>query len=250
MTNTAVPLTVLTLNIHKGFCIRNKRSVLSELRDALQDISADLVFLQEVIGEGGQKPLMHTAHAPAISQYEYLAHQLWSDFAYGRNAVYPSGHHGNAILSRFPILSWQNLDISVGPTEKRGLLHCLIELPCRPACHLVCVHLGLWESHRQTQLERINQFVTTLPPEAPVVVAGDFNDWLTRACQKTHASNLKEVFLESMGNFMKTFPAQFPVLRLDRIYLRNARAFKPKLLPGNPWRNLSDHLPLCAEVVL
>ncbi len=43
--------------------------------------------------------------------------------------VYPEGHHGNAVLSRFPIEYYENRDISVGNGEKRGLLYCRIVPP-------------------------------------------------------------------------------------------------------------------------
>ena len=105
------PIRIVTYNIHKGFSQFNQRMVLHELRDQLRGIHADLVFLQEVVGA-------HDLHAekhenwPEASQYEFLADSIWDDYAYGKNAVYPEGHHGNAILSRFPIVSWENVDVS------------------------------------------------------------------------------------------------------------------------------------------
>jgi len=57
---------------------------------------------------------------------------VWQDYAYGRNAVYDYGDHGNAILSRFPIRSSENEDVSFHRRESRGLLHCEIELPGSP----------------------------------------------------------------------------------------------------------------------
>ena len=44
-------LKVLTVNTHKGFTALNRRFILHELRDAVRILSADLVFLQEVLGE-------------------------------------------------------------------------------------------------------------------------------------------------------------------------------------------------------
>ena len=43
-------LTVLTLNVHKGFTLFNRRFILPELREAVRSTGADLVFLQEVHG--------------------------------------------------------------------------------------------------------------------------------------------------------------------------------------------------------
>src|SRR5512135_39954 len=104
-------LHVATYNIHKGLSMFNRRLVIHELRDKLRVLNADLVFLQEVMGT-------HRHHAgrqgdgPAEPQYEFLADAVWQDYAYGRNAIYDAGHHGNAILSRFPIVSWDNQDVS------------------------------------------------------------------------------------------------------------------------------------------
>lgn len=59
----------------------------------------------------------HIENWPDTTHYEFLADTMWSDYAYGRNAVYPEGHHGNAVLSRFPIEYYENRDISVGNGE-------------------------------------------------------------------------------------------------------------------------------------
>lgn len=89
-------LRVLTVNTHKGFTALNRRFILPELREAVRSTSADLVFLQEVVGEHDRHSTRYNDW-PQTSQYEFLADSMWSDFAYGRNAVYPNGHHGNAL---------------------------------------------------------------------------------------------------------------------------------------------------------
>lgn len=91
----------------------------------MRTVSADIVCLQEVMGAHEVHP-MHFENWPDTPHYEFLADTMWSDYAYGRNAVYPEGHHGNAVLSRFPIEHYENRDVSVGESEKRGLLYCRI----------------------------------------------------------------------------------------------------------------------------
>ena len=136
---------VLTINIHKGFTAFNRRFILPELRDAVRTVSADIVCLQEVMGAHEVHPL-HVENWPDTSHYEFLADTMWSDFAYGRNAVYPEGHHGNAVLSRYPIEHYENRDVSVDGAEKRGVLYCRIVPPMTgKAIHVMCVHLGLRE---------------------------------------------------------------------------------------------------------
>lgn len=243
---------ILTVNIHKGFTFFNRRFILHELRDAVHAVGADIVFLQEVLGSHD----MHAARIPnwpASSHYEFLADTMWSNYAYGRNAVYPDGHHGNALLSKFPIVRHENRDVSIGGHEERGMLHCVCVIPERGLeLHAICVHLGLQESHRARQIELLCEMVhDEIPPEAPLVVAGDFNDWRMRGhYQLEHCTGMREVFVHNQGRAARTFPARLPMLRLDRIYVRNARVHRPIVLPGRPWSHLSDHAPLAAEILV
>lgn len=61
---------------------------------------------------------------------------------------------------------------------------------------------------------------------------------------------LDEIFTRAHGRPARTFPVQFPLLRLDRIYVKNASASAPTALPLRTWRHLSDHAPLSAEIHL
>jgi endonuclease/exonuclease/phosphatase family metal-dependent hydrolase len=164
--------------------------------------------------------------------------------------VYPHGHHGNALLSKYPIVRHENLDISILGTEERGLLHCVLQVPDCGEVHAVCVHLGLKEIHRQQQLALMADLVARLPADAPVIIAGDFNDWRQKADAALASTGLREVFVETFGAPAKSFPARFPLLRLDRIYVRNVSIAKPQVLSNRPWSHLSDHAPLAVEVIL
>ena len=252
---TAAPpasLKVMTVNTHKGFTALNRKFILPELREAVRTVGADVVFLQEVLGT-------HSRHSrridnwPEAPHYEFLADTMWPQFAYGRNAVYPRGHHGNAVLSKFPIIHFKNHDVSIVGPEKRGLLHCVLRVPGQALdVHAICVHLGLAETHRAQQLELLCQMVRgEVPDNAPLIVAGDFNDWRRRAHDTLWREvGLREVFVTAYGESAKTFPARFPLLSLDRIYVRNAGVHSPVVLPRKPWSHLSDHAPLVAEISL
>lgn len=240
--------TVLTVNTHKGFTALNRRFILPELREAVRSVAADVVFLQEVHGTHEHHHQRYD-NWPAMPQYEFLADSLWPQFAYGRNAVYPHGDHGNALLSKFQIIRYDNLDISQSGHESRGLLHCVLRLPgTGREVHAICVHLGLREVHRQQQLKLLAQRVAEIPGEAPLIVAGDFNDWRQQA-DLSH-SGLQEVFVQAHGKPARTFPARLPLLALDRIYVRNLKVHQPQVLTTRPWSHLSDHAPLSVEIEL
>jgi endonuclease/exonuclease/phosphatase family metal-dependent hydrolase len=245
-------LTVMTVNIHKGFTFLNRRFILPELRDAVRKVGADLVFLQEVHGRRSPSGRWVTDW-PEAPHYEFLADEIWPQYAYGRNVAYPGGHHGNALMSKYPIVHVCNHDVSVRGPERRGLLHCVIRVPSMPGeVHAVCVHLGLREGHRQRQLSLLCDMVREqVPPNAPLIVAGDFNDWRRRAdAVLWERARLAEVFVQAYGAPAPTFPARWPLLPLDRIYVRHASTHLPVVLPHRPWSHLSDHLPLAAEVHL
>jgi len=245
-------LTVLTVNTHKGFDFFNRRFMLHGLRDAIRAVSADLVFLQEVLGTHDGHRKRH-ADWPDASHYEFLADEIWPQFAYGRNAVYPAGHHGNALLSKLPIASHENRDITISRGEPRGLLHCVLEPPGHDTrIHTICVHLGLREAQRRRQLELLCTMIEDeIPATLPLIVAGDFNDWRLRGhARLARCAGLREAFVEAGGRPARTFPARWPLFALDRIYVRNVEVDRQRILTTRPWSHLSDHAPLVARIGL
>jgi endonuclease/exonuclease/phosphatase family metal-dependent hydrolase len=243
-------LSVLTYNIHKGFSMGGRQFVLHRMREALSRTGVDVVFLQEAQGQ-------HDTHAqrwhewPEDTQFEFLADTIWPHHAYGRNAIYDHGHHGNAILSRYPFVAWENIDLSPYPfAASRSLLHGIIEVPRSKApVHLLCVHFGFVGAERKAQIRQLCERIEEqVPRKEPLVVAGDFNDWSGRAERHFNAElELAEVFRTLHGRTARTFPAVAPVLSMDRIYYRRAIPLSAERLGRAPWRTLSDHAPLQAR---
>jgi endonuclease/exonuclease/phosphatase family metal-dependent hydrolase len=244
-------LRVLSYNIHKGFSAGSRTFILGRIREAIRFVRADLVFLQEVLGqhEGFARRVREW---PPEAQFDFMAANLWPHVAYGRNAVYTDGHHGNAILSRYPIIRLENIDVSTSRLEKRGLLHAVLDLPSlgKPL-HAICLHLGLFEGDRRHQLERLaSRIDEQVPHDEPLVVAGDFNDWRERASHAlARSAGLVEIFERLHGRHARTFPTMFPFLRLDRIYFRGLRPLEASRLAGGHWRSLSDHAAVFARLV-
>ena len=242
---------VVTYNIHKGLSQFNRRLVLHGIRDKLNLLQADVAFLQEVQGKHEHNARRHVSW-PAGSQHEFLAHE-GAHSVYGMNCVYQHGHHGNAVVSRHPIPTWENIDISHHPIESRGLLHCEVNVEgWKQPLHCINVHLGLMARSRRYQLEWLcDRIRAAVPKKGPVIVAGDFNDWQKKASGYLAAElGLYEVFEKAEGRLAKSYPAQMPMLSLDRIYVRNVSAHAPVSLPRRPWSHLSDHKPLAAEIRL
>ncbi len=242
-------LHITTFNIHKGFSQFNRRMMVHELRERLRHLNPDIVFLQEVQG-------LHLGHAekhgnwPAGAQHEFLAEDIWQASAYGCNMIYDHGHHGNAILSRFPILHAHNQDVTHLQFEKRGLLHCRIELPEGPPAHCVCVHLSLFGYSRRKQLMALADYLNGMDePGAPLIIAGDFNDWSNRAGKLLEQSlGMTEAFGIQGNPPVRSFPAAMPMFRLDRIYVRGFAVKRTEVHHGLPWSKISDHAALSAHL--
>ena len=238
------PLRILSCNIHKGFAFGNRAFTLHRLRDALHAADPDVVFLQEVVGE-------HRKHAdrhpdwPLLGQAEHLADSRWPHVAYGANAQHRHGHHGNALLSRHPLLGWTNHDVSNHRLERRGLLHGVISHDGH-RIHLICCHLDLTRWGRDRQLTRLRTLIHDLPGNEPLIVAGDFNDW--RQTADLDAAGMIEAHAQEHGHHARTFPAWWPRLTLDRIYLRGLQVSAVRVLDQPPWPTISDHVPLWCEV--
>ncbi len=242
-------LKVLSYNIHKGFSTTGLSFTLHAIREALRITNCDILLLQEVVGQN----LTHQKNLdnwPTQAQFEFLADSHWQHYSYGKNAIFPERHHGNAVLSKFPIVFEENVNISLNRLEQRGLLHCEILIPeIQKKLHVFNTHIDLFESSRKKQSELIiRRAQSHLPPDVPFIFGGDFNDW---------TQNLNPIFTSQLGVFeshteihkepAKSFPSFFPTLTLDRLYFRNAGIETCTTLKGKPWTDLSDHLPLYAE---
>lgn len=243
-------LKILSYNIHKGFTIGNRDFILEQIRLALRETNADILFLQEVLGDHQDEKRKIPDWKTAI-QFEYLADMMWPHFAYGKNAVYPEGHHGNAILSKFPIIEWQNHSISTNRFEQRGLLKTRVMIPQLEKEILLCnTHLDLTQNGRDMQTEMLLKHMMP-EKECPWVLVGDFNDWNKKVSPKIEKSlEAYEVFKVLNGRYPPTFPSFLPVLSLDRIFVHKLKPMKAMALKEAHWKNLSDHLPLYVEIDL
>jgi len=274
---------VVSYNIHKGRSATGARESLDELRLSLYNLAPDLLFLQEVQGRNERE-------ATLDAQHESLAAVMGMYTAYGCNAMRQHTDHGNALLSRYPILQYENQDVSDHRLEQRGLLHAVVEIDDRQV-HCLVVHLGLFAGGRERQAQAlVNRIKSVVPAHEPLIIAGDFNDWQNRlspvlireldlyevfsfahqipvpktfrhralrwwqpAATPNQQNKIPELGVGRGARITpppRTFPSVFPWFRLDRIYQRGFAVRTARVLQGNPWRQISDHAPLFTELEL
>ncbi len=236
-------LRIISYNIHKGFNFSNAQFILRELKEMLRERKADILFLQEVIGKN-EKHEKNLKAWPSEGQFEYLADTVWTHYSYGRNAVKEGHHHGNAILSQYPILFYENINISTNRFEQRGLLHCVIEVKGFKI-DLFNIHMNLTGRGRKAQLPFIQNRGHFHRMGDALIFAGDFNDWTGELTRHVEADlNVGEAFKVLKGRYARSYPSFFPLLSLDRVFYQNLKVLNAQVLKHGHWKKLSDHLPL------
>jgi endonuclease/exonuclease/phosphatase family metal-dependent hydrolase len=215
---------------------------------AVEQFDADIICLQEVRSVN-RKEAGHFTRWPDLPQADYLAPEGYQA-VYRTNAHTRHGEHGNALLSRWPVINHQHEDMSDHRFEQRGLLHSEV-LVQDASVHVIVVHLGLIGASRTRQLAQLSQFIDReIPKKATLMVAGDFNSpvapvkWAQEA-MKTRANSRPLV-----PERTPTFPSRLPLVQLDHVFARHAHATASHVPRGAIWSRMSDHLPLIVDFAL
>jgi endonuclease/exonuclease/phosphatase family metal-dependent hydrolase len=245
-------LVIASYNIHKGMSPLTLRLSVEAARARMAALKPDIMFLQEVQGAHSKLSRRIEAH-PHLGQHAFFAELEGYTATYAVSREYRAGHHGNAIVTRHRVVGQGYMDISHHRLEGRTLLHTEIDVgKAFPPVHCVCVHLGLFARSRRHQLRWIAEAVAAdIPADAPLILAGDFNDWRKEASAFLAATlGLSEVFELAHGKPAKSFPAMLPMMTLDRIYVRGLDVRSAEVAHGPEWLAVSDHAPLIAQLGL
>lgn len=240
------PIRVVTYNIHKGVqgLGPTRRLEIHNLAHAIATLDADVVCLQEV-RQHNRREALYFEHWPDQGQADFLAPPGYQA-VYRTNAITRHGEHGNALLSRWPIITSQHEDMSDHRLEQRGLLHVELLVYGQPL-HVLVIHLGLIRGSRMRQLAQVQRYIKReIAPEAALLVAGDFNDGGKRV-----ADAFTDLSLHACpGQAAATFPSRLPLAQLDHVFARGLQPMSVAVPRGRAWWRMSDHLPLIADFQL
>jgi endonuclease/exonuclease/phosphatase family metal-dependent hydrolase len=234
---------LLTYNIHKGIGGLDRRYDLRRIVETIRHYQPDVALLQEV--DDGAKRSLHDRQVDVLAEAVELPHT-----AYQRNVrLRTIGHYGNAVLSRFPLVDPEDLDLTIRFKKRRCALICRVHAPVGTGHRSIAianVHLGLAGFERQIQLRRLLACgrLCELQQQTPLIIAGDFNDvWDNLGKRVMHPAG----FQLGSGH-VRTFPAAAPLRRLDRVFYRGSiiatAAFAGHIGVA---RRASDHLPLIVD---
>jgi endonuclease/exonuclease/phosphatase family metal-dependent hydrolase len=241
-----VTLRVATYNIHKGVQGLGpvRRLEIHNIGHAVEQLDADIVCLQEV-RKLHRREERYFTRWPELPQAEFLAPEGY-EAVYKTNATTRHGEHGNALLSRWPIVSHGHEDMSDHRFEQRGLLHVKVQVE-KKVVNVIVLHLGLIAGSRMRQIEQLARYLEReIPKREPLIVAGDLNDWGSKLRPAMNALGLKDF----LGERLSTYPARLPLAQLDYVYARGLKPVGVEIPKGRIWWRMSDHLPLIAEFKL
>nr|WP_153340332.1 endonuclease/exonuclease/phosphatase family protein [Roseospira navarrensis] len=255
---TPPTIRIATYNVH-GCVGLDRRQDAGRVARVLRDLDADIIGLQEVLGQGADLetmtvfPVTSKGDAPGRDQLAVFADHLGYEARAGANLMREGRRFGNALLSRHPIVSARRLNLAHGNgREPRGAIDAVISAPAGVVRVLV-THFGLGGPERAWQAARLAEYLAEPPPGVPAlvpaatIVLGDFNDMWPPS--KTY-----HPMIEALGGrppWRRTWPAPAPILPLDKIWpgpgahLEDAQAWR-----GPGARVASDHLPLVGRLAL
>ncbi|MCC2643665.1 MAG: metal-dependent hydrolase protein [Nitrospira sp.] len=226
-------LHVASYNIHRGFG-RDGHYEPGRILQVLLEMDADIVALQEVDVRGPDR----------VQILPWLAARTNMTEVAGPVRTSPEGEYGNALLTRLPVEKVRRWDLSVGAHEPRGVLDVDMNWNGR-SIQVLNAHLGLWPLERTHQVQRLLELLDVTRRELTVLM-GDLNEWCLGG---KSLRSLQGVF--GQPSAPKTFPARWPLLALDRIWIAPAQA-QGKVHAHHTAMSLtaSDHLPVMAEITL
>jgi endonuclease/exonuclease/phosphatase family metal-dependent hydrolase len=234
-------LRILTYNVHKCRGV-DGRVQPARIVEVLREIEADIIALQEVLC---------TQRSPEEHQAQFIAAELGFYDCFGKNRNLRGNAYGNLLLSRFPLLSVDNHDITIPGRERRGCLRADIHL--ETTLHVFNVHLGTSFFERRQQARKLisPQILDNPELHGVRVMLGDFNEWTRGLASRLLSRNLQRAKLRTGIGPARTFPSLLPLLHLDHIYFDPALKLE-RLAVHRSRTSLiaSDHLPLVADFQL
>lgn len=220
---------IASYNIRKAVGLDWRRDP-DRIVDVLAEVEADIVVLQEADKRIGSRA--------GVLPLERMSKEIGYELAEVATRPQSHGWHGNAVFYRSGLKIARATCLDVPSVEPRGVVAIDFD---SPALTVYGVHLGLTPGMRRKQMASIAAHV--LPTEAPVIVAGDFNEW------KIDLGLFAQDFEVITPG--PSFHATRPTASLDRFALRGSvQCTQSWVHYSTNARYASDHLPIVMEFEL
>lgn len=208
--------------------------------EELGRLNPDFLGLNEVMNEGDDEEY--------TDQVKFFCDKLgWNGF-FGLGAMIDGNNpFGNAILTKYPIKSVENIPIPDPENksepayyESRCVIRATVEVDGVDVCWLVC-HMGLAKLERVNAVEVICRLIDET--DMPVILMGDFNIEPDGEVLIPIRERLLDTadLCESAREY--TYPSVNPRKKIDYIFYRGLRCNGAETLHDV----IADHLPVVAD---
>ena len=218
-------LRIASYNVH-GCIGTDGRKDAARIAAVIRELACDTVGLQEV-----------------DYRLDYIAGRLGMQAVPGLTLVRHDGHFGNALLTRRKVLEVRRLELGYGRREPRNALDVDLDVSGQ-RLRVIVTHLGLFAAERRWQVKKLLDLLRHTPAHERVIVLGDINEWLPLSRPVRWMNSL-------LGRSVaeRSFPSRWPLLALDRVWVRPRPALLALKAHRSPLATVaSDHLPVKAIV--
>lgn len=221
---------ILTFNLNGG----DKRHSYRRIGNYLADACADVVLLQELDTRSESRDTERDIRDICAGRVFTLAPSPATQTE--------RGWFGNAVLSRFPVVS--NETYNVSPAGQPALLLQMVIVATSTG------NLAFINAHKtaKRQVAFLHKFITQRLAETdiPMVLGGDFSE--KQAISSAFKALDKVLVAHKVG---ATFPSRFPLFSLDRVWTTdNIRLRRSKRLSDAEAKSFSSHRPVQLDVQL
>lgn len=208
----------------------------ARIAEVIESVGSDILATQEILH----------------SQAEEISRRTGVAFVFGTARQHGGEPYGNAVFTKFPVVSQETYDLTVIKREARQCLRVSLLLPHGIALHFFAIHLGTSYGERRKQARLISSGILgTAQFQTHRIVAGDFNEWTHGLASHLLSEHLQSADIRMHLKRGRTYPGIAPFLHLDHIYydrefgLRDMHWYRTRLS-----LIASDHLPLVATFTM
>lgn len=240
---------IVSYNVHRCLGVDGVLSP-ERIAETIASLQPDIVALQEIdVGRNRTGRIDQAAIIAGLLNMEPHFYPAFRD----RDELY-----GDLVLSAHPS-RWikgeplPSLPRWPGRLEKRGAVWVSVDVAGQDL-QIINTHLSVVARERRLQVDSLlsEQWLGNAACRAPFILLGDFN-----AVPGSGAhTRLSTLFLDTQRTLprmkrLPTFPVQFPVLRLDHIFLSDGIEVLNVDVPRTALTLVaSDHLPVVADLKL
>lgn len=226
---------IMSYNLHSGFSAQGGLA-LDALAQVIEKANPDIVALQEV-----SRGWLVNGRTDMLS---FLSHRLDLPYAFGPTA---DPFWGNAILSRYPILSYENHEL---PPRNlfilRGFTSAVIDIGGGERLNLIATHLDHLAADSAIRVTQTEAIVSFWGGQQDTVILGDMNaEPDSPEISQFIQAGLSDSLASKAPASVYTFNSANLYQRIDYIWLSpDLKALDSYVIPNKA----SDHRPVIALV--